>query len=1594
MKKKVRIYKAPDGKGKFVNKTAKFLHKAQQGGQQDQQAQIAQYVYKTLDDAEPFEFDTVKESLITELAAAKIPIEQAEDMVENIATNLQAQTAEAEQLAGDVYDQGQEDLKAQEEAEAAAEEERQAGLADDYGYYDDTAAQGEDDEDEEDYDDEEEASYMQAGGDIIPNDNPVSFTGYNPDQYTIDKGQSFSHGGMTKRKYVGQVMKLLKKAQEGQEAKDEKGGFDPKDTADNKKKNLNKGFVNALANTAKEAKMKEQAEAMWEQQQQMMQQQASQYPMQQQQFAQDGIETGWQKPKSYEDYKPKTGWSRGSMTDAEKEYEKEWLENYEYPRHGHPGLKVSDVEKGNYPGGYRSAETNAENENEYNRRNQARQGNIYNPRQIQRMMPRGFGRGQMRSFAGMVPPGGFFPMGMNIMTYPMMMPEQKPIHVQGTIPGMKLDVRKSHWLTGRPSQYSIEFGGDGAIPGFNMMPGMGYGYKSTQRRTIEGVSKLVNKAADPGKSNKVELNNNPDPEKKNSADAAVADQSNVVKDKEGNPITSDASNMMWNSSGTNMPTAENSEAKSSSTTPDNPNKEVIGDNSKLPPKSEVKKVNTATKSKQPGQNKPVNNNTITNKNKIVNTPSKKNDYSNVTEKSSAPAKPAVPEFDFRTMVPDWMKQAIMNNQSKSASNKLQEQYDAYNGRGWSGGGGNWQTGGFIDSSNPDLYKFVYGGDDIITQQDANYSDSKNTGSPFFAYGGHIKYQDKGEVKEDDYDKYLREKAEQEALDEYNAFMNRGEGDKNKMVKYKPNVNDAIYNKILGQSRKKYNIADPNEKPKVEEKKAEPKQEQKESTYQGTTYNPYSGYGGGYRPNAFGRYFPANTINRLGTWTQQQGMPYDPRTGAAYFGGFGPGTQLSKIDVRKSGWLSGRPKKYTMYFNNAEMDPTKPEFSINTGTDSKGEPGTTARGWGEGELKGWKNKLRAKRHDKWMDEIDNQKAIDKQIDEDVANEAIEDNSDAPTRGVSQVPTSVSEMGLPDKLGVSENKGEQQYNTLYPKGTKSTTGIDSIYEPEDMGPNSYNAPASVNQEYNTLYPEGTKSVTGIDSVYEPEESQPNSYQEPIVNEDGEEVDEDGNVIDAGDQFAPQQNMYQNGVPGFGEDMMGVPMMNGAISPWSLPDGFTPNTGLELGNGSGAPPFAENIFPPTDVDDPAAGFGWHSNMTLQEGMAKKKAERDAAIAKQKADQEKATKIAKQQRLQQQDAKAQVLTKQLQSKSKINQVLKSPYASGENFESFVESPRSGQYYTEMKNYARSQGIDPEHNVKGFEALVKKEGWDKFYNAYMKDLNSLGKNRKSNYSVDNKTRNELAESAKYRNRQFGGDSNLGRFVYGDEVTQTSTGKDSPVVYTNNPALEGIRDVDIVGPNTQGITNLQPSTFWSDQQSFNKPTMDFQTGCTEEEKKDPKSRCYDAEKYGMKVQEDALGSARETTQKKYAPKAGQFAIDFKNKNTYAVDAQGTVLSANALGKGIFGALDRRSSNKLNKNFYDAFTSDNLYASDPSRDRGDYETNSGLYRPNEQGQIWNSRSKQLGGYMQDGGFVEGDVVDMTPEELEEFIANGGEVEIIS
>lgn len=196
----------------------------------------------------------------------------------------------------------------------------------------------------------------------------------------------------------------------------------------------------------------------------------------------------------------------------------------------------------------------------------------------------------------------------------------------------------------------------------------------------------------------------------------------------------------------------------------------------------------------------------------------------------------------------------------------------------------------------------------------------------------------------------------------------------------------------------------------------------------------------------------------------------------------------------------------------------------------------------------------------------------------------------------------------------------------------------------------------------------------------------------------------------------------------------------------------------------------------------------------------------------------------------------------------------------------------------------------------------------------------------------------------------------------------NPVVYTDNPALVGQSDVDMITLNS-GIQGAQGQVNWADL-SNNR---------------------------GFNLQQPTQYTVDPTQIESYqAPKAysGDVTVDVRNRLSNEQYEAGLNL-ANAGIRGITGLKNRMDDARIARDFYDNFTADNLYASDPSRDRGDY-AESGLYRPDEQGQTWYGRSKQMGGDVslgEDPDYVEGDEVYMTDDEIRQYMANGGQVEYI-
>ena len=196
----------------------------------------------------------------------------------------------------------------------------------------------------------------------------------------------------------------------------------------------------------------------------------------------------------------------------------------------------------------------------------------------------------------------------------------------------------------------------------------------------------------------------------------------------------------------------------------------------------------------------------------------------------------------------------------------------------------------------------------------------------------------------------------------------------------------------------------------------------------------------------------------------------------------------------------------------------------------------------------------------------------------------------------------------------------------------------------------------------------------------------------------------------------------------------------------------------------------------------------------------------------------------------------------------------------------------------------------------------------------------------------------------------------------------NPVVYTDNPALVGQSNVDMITLNP-GIQGAQGQVNWAD--------LNNNTGFNLNQ---PKQYTQDPNQINSDQAKRAY--------------SGDVTVDIKNSLSNDQLQAGMNL-ANAGIRGITGMKNKMDDARIAQGFYDNFTSDNIYASDPSKEVGDY-SEAGLYQPSAQGQVWGSRSKQYGGdisFGEDPDYVEGDEVYMTDDEIRQYMANGGQVEYL-
>ena len=191
-----------------------------------------------------------------------------------------------------------------------------------------------------------------------------------------------------------------------------------------------------------------------------------------------------------------------------------------------------------------------------------------------------------------------------------------------------------------------------------------------------------------------------------------------------------------------------------------------------------------------------------------------------------------------------------------------------------------------------------------------------------------------------------------------------------------------------------------------------------------------------------------------------------------------------------------------------------------------------------------------------------------------------------------------------------------------------------------------------------------------------------------------------------------------------------------------------------------------------------------------------------------------------------------------------------------------------------------------------------------------------------------------------------------------------------DPFMNQNRPVDNNNVPNMGGSNYNAYTGKSDAENFNSITTD------PNQTKDNKITSLD---FGDPSNDDLIAQDVENRRKFNG-------VNFDTKLNMGLDA---------FTGGMRGLDQAKQQNEMYANNFNA---DSLYGASTNKNKGHYVAygqQTGLFDPKNTGQetMGMFAYGQSGGYMEEEGYAEGDEVDMTEEELAEFIANGGEVEYL-
>ena len=713
---------------------------------------------------------------------------------------------------------------------------------------------------------------------------------------------------------------------------------------------------------------------------------------------------------------------------------------------------------------------------------------------------------------------------------------------------------------------------------------------------------------------------------------------------------------------------------------------------------------------------------------------------------------------------------------------------------------------------------------------------------------------------------------------------------------------------------------------------------------GAMYPPLFGGRRGFRP-------PGRAIEYAGSWLQQQGLPIDPRTGQPIQGIVNP--QLKSIDVTKSSLLRKLPKKYTMNFTGQAPEGTgfgtfntgfQPRQNWNTSEtpteDNVPSQGPSVIGTAdknESRLKGLYRRMTEKGFS-YEDENQPEPALPapNYTDEELGLNEIVDV---------QPESFYSEA---DQQEMLRNMAPNPELLPAPNYSDSELGIDQI---TDVQPEVFN---TANQENTDMFMQ-TRPAQTLNPYVNNFEPSPLEINQAILNQYTQDVPLNDEYTELPNELTvnrnsqtispivntagPMNNMnYSYDMPGEGENY---------IDEYEEPYSAKRNEMLEsLGRGPSNVPFY-----PIGEDAPLIGpdamskylderMNYNMNLPyeteLPKGNFTQKMVDDSQRSFEKRQASARRNIEKQ--------KKQVKN---QTRREVKEQIKketTPAPVKNNAPTGPGGPRTNKYEVQAQQ----------------ERMGLMEADKKLYNLYL-----------SEYRDSDKTMREFKkDNPAVYNRMFG----KGTYQYGGHLPQAQTG-----LFKTNPNMTGYSDI-----NSNRLQTKPKIELASAESLMTNPFA------LDDDYKNPLTGASPAIRMGTDGEYVNKGVLTDEDLAKLNQR--DMSVDYKVKNMYNVDFERGVNQVNrGINQGL-AMLGERGDRQRMADMQNNLTADNLYGSTGIQNRGTYETNSGLFRPDEMGFTGIVRN---GGYMQDGGDVYGedDETWMSEEQIRQFLAEGGELEFI-